>query len=135
MANPPRFNRLVLTRHTTQFETMLAFYRDHIGLNVIESWDEPGNQGAILALPGDVEQAHIEVIHLGHVAKPDTLPANMALNLYVDDATAWRDTLAEAGIPIARDLKDVPWGLRSFGVDDPEGLRIWFQQQLAEAAV
>ncbi len=134
MANSPRYNRVVLTRHTTRFETMLAFYRDQLGLTVIESWDEPGNQGAILALPGDVEQAHIEVIHLGHVAKPDKLPANIALNLYVDDVTAWRDALAGAGVGIARDLKDVPWGLRSFGVDDPEGLRIWFQQELDAAA-
>lgn len=134
MDSLPRYSRLVITRHTTQFELMLAFYRDKIGLDVIESWDEPGNRGAILALPGDVENAHIEVIHLGHVAQLDTPPANMALNLYVDDAIAWRDTLILAGVVIARDLKDVPWGLRSFGVDDPEGLRIWFQQQLDTSA-
>lgn len=124
------YRRLLLTRHTTQFSMMLSFYRDRLGMEVIESWDEPGNQGAILALPGDVMQAHIEIIQLGKVAKSGVAPANMAVNLYVDDATAWRDRLAAEGVTIARDLKDVPWGLRSFGIDDPEGLRIWFQQEI-----
>jgi uncharacterized glyoxalase superfamily protein PhnB len=28
-------------------------------------------------------------------------------------------------VTIVREVKDEPWGHRSFGVDDPDGLRIW----------
>lgn len=129
----PRYNRIVVIRHTTRFEVMFAFYHEMLAFEVLESWNNPGNQGAVLALPGTGGRYQFEVIHIGQVAQPGVAPANMAVNLYVDDATAWHDRLQAAGVPIARGLQDVPWGLRSFGVDDPEGLRIWFQQELGPA--
>lgn len=128
----PRYDRLVVIRHTTRFDEMFTFYHDKLAFEVVESWDNPGNRGAVLALPGTDGRHQFEIIHIGHVAQPGVAPANMAVNLYVADATAWHDRLLAAGVPIARGLQDVAWGLRSFGVDDPEGLRIWFQEELTK---
>jgi uncharacterized glyoxalase superfamily protein PhnB len=33
-----------------------------------------------------------------------------------------------AGVPVTRDLKIEAWGDTVFGVDDPDGVRIWFGQ-------
>jgi hypothetical protein len=38
--------------------------------------------------------------------------------------------LIQRGIPIVRGLEDAPWGHRSFGIDDPDGLRIWYYQDM-----
>ena len=42
----------------------------------------------------------------------------------------WHDQLVEAGVPIARGLEDASWGHRSFGIDDPDGFRIWFYSDI-----
>ena len=125
-----QFKQVTIIRHTANFDDMLAFYRDQLGLHVIEAWDEPNNRGAVLALAGADDAARVEVLDLNDLAVPDTPPANLNINLYVDDAVAWHDELATRGVAIARGLEDAPWGMRSFGIDDPDGLRIWLQQRL-----
>jgi len=44
--------------------------------------------------------------------------------MQVDGVDAWHDQLKVAGVPIARSLVDNPWGDRSFGINDPEGVRL-----------
>lgn len=41
--------------------------------------------------------------------------------------------LEVSGARIARGLEDTPWGHRSFGLDDPGGLRIWIVEDLDAA--
>jgi uncharacterized glyoxalase superfamily protein PhnB len=42
----------------------------------------------------------------------------------------WYEQLIQRGISIARGLEDAPWGHRGFGIDDPDGLRIWYYQDI-----
>ena len=42
------------------------------------------------------------------------------------------DQLSERGVIVACGLEDAPWGHRSFGIDDPDGFRIWFYQDMNE---
>jgi catechol 2,3-dioxygenase-like lactoylglutathione lyase family enzyme len=107
---------------------VVEFYETLVGLRRLKAWDGDAGPGIILEIgpwrtlevfgppPGETWQA----------------PRGVTLALYVDDVAAWRDRLVEAGIPIARDLQDNPWGDRSFGVDDPVGTRVWFSQWIAE---
>lgn len=125
-----KFNQLTIIRHTANFEAMLSFYQDGLGLDVVEAWNKPNNRGAVLSAAGAMSGVRLEVLDLDNLAVPDMAPANLDLSFYVDDATAWHDELAARDVAIARGLEDVPWGLRSFGVDDPDGLRIWFQQEI-----
>jgi len=39
------------------------------------------------------------------------------------------------GVPIARGIEDTPWSHRSFGVDDPNGLRIRYYDVLEGGVV
>jgi catechol 2,3-dioxygenase-like lactoylglutathione lyase family enzyme len=112
---------------------MLHFYRDLLGLAVVQEWDEPGNRGAILAVGGRVENATVEILELAGRPAAEQPPADVEAGIFVDDVDAWHDEIEARGVAIARGLENTPWGHRSFGVDDPDGLRIWFVQILEEA--
>lgn len=125
-----KVKRMSIVRHTRNFETMLRFYRDSLAMTVVEAWDEPGNRGTLLSPGGEVSNAVIEVIELGEEAVPGVEPINVVLSIEVEAVDAWHDQLVRAGIAIARVLEDAPWGHRSFGVDDPDGFRIWFYEDI-----
>jgi uncharacterized glyoxalase superfamily protein PhnB len=72
----------------------------------------------------------IEVLELGQEAVPNTKPVNVVLSMEVEDVDKWHDELTERGVIIMRGLEDAPWGHRSFGVDDPDGFRIWYYQDM-----
>lgn len=122
---------LTVVRHTMNMEAMTAFYRDGLGMTVLKQWDRSGDdRGAILAPAGEVTNATIEVLALGDVAVPGAQPTNVVLTLFVDDARAAEQQVRAAGVDVARALEDTPWGHRSFGVDDPDGMRIWIVQEI-----
>ncbi len=123
--------RLMSTvRHTRNYEAMVDFYRETLEMEPVLSWEEPDNRGTLLSPGAAVENAVIEVIELGEEAVPGIEPVNVMLSIEVEDVDAWHDELASAGVRIARGLEDAPWGHRSFGVDDPDGFRIWFYQDI-----
>ena len=117
-----------VVRHTKNYEAMVAFYRDTLGMAIKESWDHPDNRGTLLSFGGQASNAIIEVIQLGEDAIPGVKPVNVVLSIEVPAVDAWHDQLLERGVTIARGLEDASWGHRSFGMDDPDGLRIWYYQ-------
>lgn len=119
-----------IVRHTKNYEAMVRFYRDNLDMNVTLSWDEPDNRGTLLAFGGKAGNTVVEVIELGNEAVPGVQPVNVALSIEVDDVDAWHDELIKRKIAIARKLEDAPWGHRSFGIDDPDGFRIWYYQDM-----
>ena len=121
---------LTVLRYTVNYEPMVDFYRQTLGMEVVESWDRPDGKGSVFAPRGSVANATIEVLELGDVCVPGVAPVNVVLDLFVDDARAEHDRLVEAGVPIARGLEDASWGHRSFGLDDPDGLRVWIIEVL-----
>ena len=119
-----------IVRHTKNFEAMIAFYRDKLSMSITEEWDEPENRGALLSFGGKADNTVIEVIQLGDEAVPGMKPVNVVLSIEVEDVDTLQNELIEEGIVIARGLEDAPWNYRSFGIDDPDGFRIWFYQDL-----
>ena len=121
---------LTVLRYTVNYEPMVEFYRDILGMEVVESWDRPDSKGSVFAPRGSVANATVEVLDLAGVGERGVAPVNVVLDLFVDDARAEHDRLLEAGVPIARGLEDASWGHRSFGLDDPDGLRVWIIEVL-----
>ncbi|HKJ38399.1 MAG TPA: VOC family protein [Anaerolineales bacterium] len=119
-----------IARHTKNYEAMVGFYRDKLDMDVTLSWDEPGNRGTLLAFGGKASSTVVEVIELGNEAVPGVQPVNVALSIEVDVVDAWHNELLKRNITIARKLEDAPWGHRSFGIDDPDGFRIWYYQDM-----
>ena len=119
-----------LVRHTLNYASMCQFYGGTLGMAVVESWDRPGSRGTVLSPAGEVTGATVEILDLDGLAVPGVAPVNLVLTLFVEDARAAHRQLQQAGADIARGLEDAPWGHRSFGVDDPDGLRIWIVEVL-----
>ena len=119
-----------IVRHTKNYEAMLEFYRDDLGMKVTEAWNEPDDRGTLLAFGGKAGSTVIEVIDLEDEAVSGVKPVNVVLSIEVDDADSLHDEMKERGISIARGLEDAPWGHRSFGIDDPDGFRIWFYHDM-----
>ncbi len=115
---------LNVIRHTVNFDVMSRFYGQGLGMSPVEERDRPDSRGVVYAAQGASSAATIEVLQLGDLCVPGVAPVNIALVLYVDDARAVEDELRSRGVTIARRVKDAPWRHRSFGVDDPDGLRI-----------
>ena len=119
-----------IVRHTKNYEVMVEFYRDRLGLNVKEAWDHPGNRGTLLSFGGKSSNTVIEVIQLGDEAVPGVKPVNVVLSIEIPAVDKWHDQLINHGVTITRGLEDASWGHRSFGIDDPDGLRIWYYQDM-----
>lgn len=104
---------------TTQFHDSLRFYRDLLGLELLEEWTEFGH-GAVLSGGG---HARVELIELDVPAAP--LPRHAPfLGLQVDDVEDRHRRLLEAGANVVSPLADRPWGGRGFGVLDPNGVSV-----------
>lgn len=106
------------------FDASVRFYQDLLGLERLKSWARDTGCGVILrAGPGRT----IELLGAppGKVQAVDRLPRGVTLWVRVDDVDEWYARLQAAGAPIARELADDPWGTRSFGLDDPDGTRVW----------
>jgi uncharacterized glyoxalase superfamily protein PhnB len=119
-----------IVRHTKNYEAMLEFYRDRLGMNITQAWEEPANRGTLLSFGGKSGNTVVEVIELGEEAVPGVKPVNVVLSIEVSAVDEWHDELIRRGVPIGRGLEDAPWGHRSFGIDDPDGLRIWYYQDM-----
>jgi uncharacterized glyoxalase superfamily protein PhnB len=119
-----------IVRHTKNYNSLVEFYRDSLGMKVTQSWDHPGNRGTLLSFGGRASNAVIEVIDLGDEAVPGVKPVNVVLSIEVAAVDEWHHQLVNRGVTIARGLEDAPWGHRSFGIDDPDGFRIWYYQDM-----
>ena len=122
---------LSIVRHTRNYEAMVQFYQDTLTMKCVESWAEPGNRGTLLSPGEKVGAMVIEVLELGEEAQPNTRPANVVLSIEVENVDDWHAQLVEKGLVIARGLENAPWEHRSFGIDDPDGFRIWFYQDMS----
>lgn len=124
------FRIFTLVRHTVNYQSMCQFYGDILGMTVVESWDRPGSRGTVFSPAGAVTGATVEILQLHGVGVPGVAPVNVVLTLFVVDAQAAHDQLQRAGAKVVRGLEVTPWGHRSFGIDDPDGLRIWIVEVL-----
>ncbi len=110
------------------WEATVAFYEHAVGFRRLKAWDGEAGPGAILEV-GPWKTIEIFGPPTG-VTWPR--PVGVKLAFYVDNVQAWHDRLVAAGVPVARELLDNPWGDRSFGVDDPAGVRVWFVEWIDE---
>jgi catechol 2,3-dioxygenase-like lactoylglutathione lyase family enzyme len=107
---------VVLT--TAAFDASLGFYRDVIGLEVVEEWTDAGH-GAVLSAGGP---ARVELIDLRDSARVET--ESMFIGLKVSDIDPVYERAVAGGHEIVRQPADRPWGGRGFVVRDPNGVAL-----------
>ena len=112
-------DELVFVVSTGHYDASLAFYRDVIGLDLVEEWTEFGH-GAVLSAGG---AARVELIELE--VPDDPLPRHAPfLGLKVTEVDAIHERAIAANAPILSPLQERPWGGRGFAVQDPNGIGV-----------
>lgn len=102
---------------TRDLAASISFYRDALGLEVLEEWSEMG-RGALLRLAANAE---VELLELDGI--PPQAEPRMGIGLEIDDKRV--DEVYERLLELDFDVKGPPrvrpWGKRGFGAIAPEG--------------
>ncbi len=120
---------------TPAYDVTVAFYRDGLELPVFETWDRnPEDRGTIFQAAAGL----IEVIALPTTGGGDDLwdarpPQGAFMVIEVEEIEGQYARAVEKGLSISQELKDQSWGHRSFCVRDPNGLTLYFFQELDRA--
>jgi predicted enzyme related to lactoylglutathione lyase len=103
---------------TTKLEESLRFYRDGLGLELLEEWSDMG-RGALLAASDD---AQVELIEMADV--PATAEPRVGLGLQITGVDGVYARLTSAGAEVKAPPRERPWGMYGFGTFDPNGVPI-----------
>jgi len=113
---------------TPKYEATVAFYRDGLELPILESWNRtPNDRGTLFGAASGM----IEVLALPQSGQSDHLwdgrPAQGAfMVIEVEEVAALYRRVIENGLSVQEELKDQEWGHRSFCVQEPNGLTLYF---------
>jgi lactoylglutathione lyase len=121
---PVRELRVAVTAEN--YEEALRFYRDALGLPVIESWENEGGSGAIL----DAGRATLEVLSRSQtdfvddieVGRPSSGPVRLALE--VEDSVKAAERLEAAGAERVGGPVVTPWQHRNVRLRAPDGMQL-----------
>ena len=111
-------DEFVLVIKTGVLDATLAFYRDVIGMQLIEEWTQAGH-GAVLSAGGP---ARIELIDLPEHPRVET--ESLFIGLQVDAIDGIYHRARDGGYEIIREPAERPWGGRGFVVRDPNGVAL-----------
>jgi catechol 2,3-dioxygenase-like lactoylglutathione lyase family enzyme len=122
--SPVRELRLALT--VENYDQALAFYRDVLGLPLLESWDQPAGSGAVL----DAGRATLELLSVPQAELVDQVevgarvagPVRVALE--VADSAELARRLAAGGAEALADPVVTPWSHRNVRLRAPDGLQL-----------
>ncbi|WP_433086456.1 VOC family protein [Dactylosporangium sp. CA-052675] len=110
-----------IARQTPQLQTVVAFYRDGLGLPEVGRFeDHEGYDGVMLDLPGT--GAHLEFTATAHVAPPSPHVEDL-LVLYLGSREAVDALVARSGAPVVPSANPF-WDRAGVTVADPDGFRV-----------
>ena len=117
--------RVRVARPTDRFEQVIAFYRDGIGLRVLETFEGAGYTGALLGLPG--VDYHLEFTHHEKGSDCPAPSKDNLLVLYMHDRAAMNRIVERLGTmdypPV--EPENPYWSAdRAVTVEDPDGWRV-----------
>jgi uncharacterized glyoxalase superfamily protein PhnB len=135
-------SQILLTVH--DHDEALAFYRDLLGFAVTQDVSYEGMRWVTVTPP---DQPGVHLVLETPQSWPDASPADREagaellakgllsrLILTTDDVDALFDRLSAAGAEIQSEPVDQHYGVRDFGVRDPSGNQLRFNQPLTAAA-
>jgi lactoylglutathione lyase len=122
--SPVRELRVALT--VDDYHGVLRFYRDALGLPVLEEWDGAEGAGAVL----DAGRATLEVLSTAQAELVDRVEVGrrvagpVRLALEVDDSVTTADRLTAAGAERIGGPVVTPWWHRNVRLQAPDGMQL-----------
>ena len=132
ITSPVQGLRVVLT--VSDFERAARFYRDGLGLSVVDQWLEPESKGILLG----AGKATLELVDEGQAAEVDQIEVGkrtagqVRLAFTVKPVEAVVDTLQQRGAGLVGGPVDTPWGHRNVRLQAPRGIQEGIQLTLSE---
>jgi catechol 2,3-dioxygenase-like lactoylglutathione lyase family enzyme len=129
---PVKELRVALT--VEDYQAALRFYRDALGLPVVEEWAQPSGSGAVL----DAGRATLEVLAepqaelVDRVEVGERIAGPVRLALEVDDSVATAKALAAAGAEQIGGPVVTPWSHRNVRMRAPDGMQLTLFTVLGE---
>lgn len=102
---------------TPHVEATQRFYERVFGMVVAEAWDEPGDKGVILALPGGKQEAFLEIYDEDPPGGLSGVSLQFRVNSLADFMAALPGDVSYEG------PKDRPWGSVYLYLRDPNGIQ------------
>jgi lactoylglutathione lyase len=121
---PVRELRVALT--VDNYEEALAFYRDVLGLPVVEAFDQPEGSGVVL----DAGRATLELLSAGQAALVDGVEVGsrvagpVRLAMEVGDSAATARALVAGGAALLGGPVVTPWSHRNVRLRAPDGMQL-----------
>jgi lactoylglutathione lyase len=104
----------------------LRFYRDALGLPVVDEWEGPDGSGAVLAAGRAtlelLSKPQAELVDRIEVGERVAGPVRLALE--VEDSAATAETLAGAGAELIGGPIVTPWSHRNVRLRAPDGMQL-----------
>ncbi len=130
--------RLVL--ETADLDAALAFYRDGLGLPVLEAYEAEGDaRVVILGIPAATlelaNRAQIDFIDDVEVGRPaaHVYPLTMRVALEVADAQRTTDAAVAAGAELVAPPTPTPWSSLNARLEGPDGVALTLFQELEQS--
>jgi lactoylglutathione lyase len=125
-ATPRVVHELRIAMTVAEYEQAVAFYRDALGLTVIESWDRPDGRGTIL----DAGHATLELFDPRMADSLDAIEVGRRISgtirfaLEVDDSIATAERLVEHGATREAEVVVTSWRDQNVRVRSPDGMQL-----------
>lgn len=97
----------------------LEFYRDAIGIDVVEEWNRLEDRGVVLSGGAGM----LEIFGRSQRHEKVSL-SGIRLSVEVDNVAYRLERLRLAGFDVEAGAETMPWGLVQAGVRDPDGLQV-----------
>ena len=113
-------DKLTLVITTARFDESLVFYRDLLGMRVLEEWSDFGH-GAVLEVgPGSV----VELIDSPTARATPAEDRTVFMGLQVGDPESVHHRVVQGGGRVNGPPTAKPWGGRGFTAFDPDGMPV-----------
>lgn len=122
--SPVRELRVAVT--VEDYDRALAFYRDVLGLPVVQAWDTPSGSGVIL----DAGRATLELLSVAQAELVDRVEVGkrvagpVRLALEVEDSEQTAGELVAAGALLLAQPVVTPWSHRNVRLRAPDGMQL-----------
>ena len=130
---PVRELRVAVT--VEDYGEALRFYRDALGLPVVEEWEGPDGSGAVLAAGRAtlelLSKPQAELVDRVEVGERVAGPVRLALE--VADSAATAETLTGAGAELIGGPVVTPWSHRNVRLRAPDGMQLTLFTVLGDA--
>ena len=123
-----RLRSVTPTYTVSDLQESIAWYSDGLGFVVSERWEDGGKLQGVMLKAGNCAF----MLSQDDFAKGRDRAKGEGFRIYaetVQSIDALADRIRAYGGKIVKEPADMPWGTRSFTVEDPDGFKVTFSQE------